>query len=198
MNADFEIEYNSDIIFIPLNTFPSSLKKTAFYKNIYKTYEKKNTKFPLPLDIYNNEMNFSMLHDMFNSLIEIKKMIPGGKISHSNYDFILRNKTSIIHYFPKLKTSFETFGFIGEVEILINTPEKDIIEGIVVNNYKELLIYCLRNKLFDVTPTKVFHTASEHYNIEILEYIYKNYKKEINFNSEANETNLLSLSLSII
>lgn len=195
MNSEFESETSSDIIFIQFNAFPSSLKKTPFYKNIYKTYEKKNTIFPLPRHIYNNEMNFSMLHDMFNSLIEIKKMIPGGNISHSNYDFILRNKTSIIHYFPKLKTSFETFGFIGEVELLINAPEKDIIEGIVVNNYKELLIYCLRNNLFDVTPIKVFQTASDHYNLEIIEYIYKNYNKEINFNNENNETDLLSLSI---
>jgi len=196
MNSEFvESETNSGIIFIPLNAFPSSLKKTPFYKTIYKTYGKKNTKFPLPFHMYNNEMNFSMLQDMFNSLIEINKLMPEGNILRSNYDFILRNKTSIIHYFPKLKTSFETFGFIGEVELLINAPEKDIIESIVVNNYKELLIYCLRNNLFDVTPTKVFQSASEHYNLEILEYIYNNYKKEINFNSENNETNLLSLSI---
>jgi len=173
-----------DYILVPLDTFPNTLKKTTFYKTIYNNH-KNNPKIPLPSDIYKNEMNLSILLDMMNSLTELIKMIPGGKLPYSNYDFIIRNKKTIIRYLPKLKEQFALFEFMEEIEFLVDTPERNVIENLIQKNNKHLLIYCLKNKLFSITPQLAFNVASKYYNIDILEYIFNNYKKECNFYGES-------------
>jgi len=179
-NTEDAIEIDVDYILVPLDTFPSTLKKTAFYKNIHKNH-KNNPMIPLPVNIYKNEMNLSTLLDMMNSLIDLIKLIPDGKLPYSNYDFIIRNKKTIIHYLPKLKEHFALFEFMEEIEILVNTPERNVVEILIKKNNKHLLIYCLKNKLFGITPQIAFNAASKYYNIDMLEYIFKNYKKECNF-----------------
>ena len=175
---------DADFILVPLDTFPATLKKTNLYKNIHNDH-KNNPKIPLPYDVYRNEMNLSILLDMMRSLMDLIKLLPDGNIPHSNYDFIIRNKKYIIPYLSKLKKEFEMFSFMDEIEILISTPEREIIKKIVEKNRKHLLIYCFKNKLFDITPQKVFDIASEYYNIDILEYIFKNHRNECNFNSDS-------------
>lgn len=177
--------YKDGFVFVPLSTFPSTLKKSTFYKNIYENHKRNDPKVPIPVNIYNAEMNLSLLLDMLTSLIEIIKMLPDEKMPYSNYDFVINHKDSIIPHLGKMKENFKTFDFMNEIEILINTPENEILDKLIVDERKHLLIYCLKKNLFNITPQRVFDIASKHYKINILEYIFKNYKKECKFYSES-------------
>lgn len=169
-----------DFVYVPINAFPSTLKKKKIYKNIYKTYKNKNIKIPILCNIYNNEMNLSILYDMLDTLCELIKIMPDGNIPYSNYDFIIKNKKNIIPYFPKLKEKFNSkkFDFINEIEILLSNSENEILEKIIINNHKYLFVYCIERNLFNITPSLAFNVATNHYNKDILNYLYKMYKKD--------------------
>ena len=176
INSETENETKSDIIFVSLNTFPTTLKNTQFYKSIYKNHEMKNPKIPLPMSIYKNEMNLSTLYDMCSILLELDKIMPNSNALDKNYDFILQNKISIKPYLKKLKIKFESFSFIDEIEILIDTDEEEILDKIIIGNHIQLLEYCLIRNLFNITSQKVFDKANEYFNLNILEYIFKRHK----------------------
>lgn len=184
LNVRFDT--NEDFVYVPIREFPSTLKNNSIYKNIDKAYQNKNIKIPIMSNVYNNEMNLSILYDMLESLCELVKIIPDGNIPYSNYDFIMRNKKYIIPYFPKLKEKFnsKTFKFISEIEILLNSSENSdyqILEQIIIHNHKNLFVYCLERNLFNITPSVAFDISAKHYNIDILNYLYKTYKKDCKF-----------------
>lgn len=185
-DLNVRIDTKEDFVCVPIREFPSTLKNSSIYKNIDKTYQNKNIKIPIMSNIYNNEMNLSILYDMLDSLCELVKILPDGNIPYSNYDFIIRNKIYIIPYFPKLKEKFnsKSFNFINEIEILLNMSEKSdyqILEKIIINNHKNLFVYCLERNLFNITPSIAFDIATIHYNIDILDCLYKTYKKDCKF-----------------
>lgn len=186
LNTLHNEQTREEFILVPLNTFPKTLKNTHFYKSMYENY-KHNPKLPIPIGIYKNEMNLSILNDMMLSLIDLSTMFPDGNLPYSNYDFIVSNRNSIRPYFTKLKNDFKTFDFVNEMEILVNIPENEILKILILNNRKRLLKYCLKNKLFNVTPQLTFDMASEYFRIDLLEYVYKNYNKELQIYNESND-----------
>jgi len=184
LNVSFDT--NDDFVYVPIRAFPSTLKNNSIYKNIDKAYQNKNIKIPILSNVYNNEMNLSILYDMIETLCELVKIMPDGNVPYYNYDFIIKNKKYIIPYFTKLKEKFnsQTFNFINEIEILLNSYENyenEILEKIIINNHKNLLVYCIERKLFNITPSSAFDIATKHYNIDILDYLYKSYKKDCKF-----------------
>jgi hypothetical protein len=140
-------------------------------------------------------MNLSILIDLFGSLVEIIDFMPDKKIPYSNYDFIINNKDSILPHLNKLRENYKTFDFIDEIDILINTPEDEIIEKLIISGKKYLIVYCLKKKLFNVTPQSVFDIASEYYKLDILDYVFRNYKKECKFFSETESDSYDDLNL---
>lgn len=187
---DFSVNYETkeDFVYVPIDAFPSTLKNSYIYKNIDKTYQNTNIKIPILSNVYNNEMNLSILYDMLGSLCELMKIMPDGNIPYLNYDFIIKNKKYITTYFPKLKEKFnsKTFNFINEIEILLNNSENSdhqILEKIIIHNHKNLFVYCLERNLFNITPSLAFDIATKHYNIDILDYLYKTYKKDCKFST---------------
>lgn len=182
--------YQDGFVLIPLSTFPSTMKKSIFYKNIYENHKCNDPKIPIPINIYKNQMNLSLLLDMLSSLMEIIELLPDKKMPYSNYDFIINNKDSIIPHLNKMRENYKTFDFMDEIDILINTPENEILKNLIISGRKHLLGYCLKKNRFNITPQTVFNMATEYYKIDILEYIFRNYKKEYKFYSESDSDDI--------
>lgn len=169
---------DNDIIFIKLNEFPETMKKSKLYNILKQQYSSSNPKLPIFKHIYERELILSNISDLSFIIKQLKTL--NLNIDDIDYNVSIKNNNIILPYIYHLldkaninknkvddlcNFNYYSYDYIYDVYILLKNSREKLLKGIIKHNRKTLFIYCLEHKLIEFNVIDTCEMAIKYKNM---------------------------------
>lgn len=165
------VSTNNDIVYIPLNEIPDTLKRAKIYKILAENH-KNNPKVPIFRELYERELVLSNLLNLSDVINDLSKLNYSYIPPDINYDFVVDNKDIIIPNLNNITNRYPQLKYIQEIILLLTVPREKLIKKAIKHEYIHLLNYCIKKQLVDINYNEICCIPAKYNNVYMLDYIY--------------------------
>lgn len=160
-----------DIVYIPLNKIPDTLKKTKMYKILSENH-KNNPEIPIFRELYERELILSNLLNLSYIINHLSRLNYSYIPPDINYDFVLENKDVIIPNLQDISNKYPQLKYIQEITMLLTVPREKLLKKTIKHECTHLLNYCIKKEFVEVDYINICCIPVKYNNVYMLDYIY--------------------------